>query len=287
MAIPAGSTPRIDPRPEFSGILRDDLQFASGQNAGASERINGWFDQLVVQSGLQTAPNTILALCATSAVTFGGLVFVVQENLLSTACAAIIGSMLPVIGMIIKRNRRQKAILAQAPGAIDALSRSARTGRSLEQCFLTMTEEVESPLKDELQLCVRSMQLGTPFPEAVRSLPERTGLTSLNVWMMALKVHHYTGGDLVMVMDRLSRTMRDRILFLGRLRAATTSSRATAILMLVIPPCILAFFAFRDPEYFSNLMSSDWGRTATLTAVILQIIGSIWVRRILKTSEQS
>ncbi|MEO1996913.1 MAG: type II secretion system F family protein [Planctomycetaceae bacterium] len=287
MAIQTDIEPRINPRPQFAGILREDLQFASGQDDGATERINGWFDQLVMQSGLQTAPATILFLCVTIAVGLGGTAFVVQENLLAAAMAALIGSMLPIMGLIFQRNRRQTAILAQAPGAIDALSRAARTGRSLEQCFVTMTEEVEPPLKNELQLCVRSMQLGMPFPEAVRKLPERTGLTSLNVWMMALKVHYRAGGDLVMVMDRLSRTMRDRILFLGRLRAATTSSRATAILMLVIPPCILAFFAFRDPEYFSNLMSSSWGRGATITAVVLQIIGSIWVRRILKTSAQS
>ena len=287
MAISNEITPRIDSRPEFAGILRDDLRFASGEDDGATERINGWFDQLVMQSGLQTAPTTILFLCVVIAAVLGGTAFVIQENLLAAAMTALIGSLLPIMGMVIQRNRRQKAILAQAPGAIDALARAARTGRSLEHCFVTMTEEAEPPLKTELELCVRSMQLGMPFPDAVNKLPERTGLTSLNVWMMALKVHHHTGGDLVLVMDRLARTMRDRLMFLGRLRAATTSSRATAILMLVIPPCILAFFAFRDPEYFSNLMSSSWGRNATITAVVLQIVGSIWVRGILKSSAQS
>ncbi len=64
-----------------------------------------------------------------------------------------------------------------------------------------------------------------------------------------------------MVMERLSRTVRDRLLFLGRLRAATAASRATAILMISLPPAVLAFFTFREPDYLSNLLSSAWAET--------------------------
>jgi tight adherence protein B len=74
---------------------------------------------------------------------------------------------------------------------------------------------------------------------------------------------------------------------MGRLRAATAASRATAILMVVLPPGVLGFFVYRKPNYMDELLSSSWGRNTTILAVCLEIIGAIWVMRILKDSEQS
>ncbi|MBC8117472.1 MAG: pilus assembly protein TadB, partial [Candidatus Saccharimonas sp.] len=89
------------------------------------------------------------------------------------------------------------------------------------------------------------------------------------------------------VLERLSRTVRDRLLFQGRLRAATAASRATAILMIVLPPSVLAFFVFRKPTYLNELMASSWGRNSTILAICLEIIGAIWIMQILKSSEQA
>ena len=110
---------------------------------------------------------------------------------------------------------------------------------------------------------------------------------TLNLMNTTLTVQQQTGGDLVTVLNRLSQAVRDRLLFLGRLRAATAASRATATLMIVLPPAILVFFLLRDPDYFDNLMGSVWGRNATLIAIGLEIIGAVWVLRILKSSQRT
>jgi tight adherence protein B len=130
------------------------------------------------------------------------------------------------------------------------------------------------------------MQMGIEFEKALRELPERTGLVTLNILVTALSVHQQMGGDLVTVLQRLSETIRDRLLFLGRLKAATIASRATAVLMITLPLVIFTFFAIREPDYLSRLMASSWGRGSTALAVILQILGSFWVLRVLKTSQQ-
>ena len=55
--------------------------------------------------------------------------------------------------------------------------------------------------------------------------------------------------------------------------------------MIVLPPSILAFFTLRDADYFQNLMNSSWGRNATIVAFGLELIGVVWVLRILKKSQ--
>ncbi|QDU41340.1 Bacterial type II secretion system protein F domain protein [Maioricimonas rarisocia] len=281
------ATDVITPQPEFAGILRQQETFASGQGDDVGERLNSWFDRLMLQAGMEIAPAMVLALCLCSGATVGGFVFVAQENLLTTALASLLGFILPLIVAMIVRSRRQTTMMNQLPPMIDELARAAKTGRSLESCLQLVAEDTPAPLGTELQLCTRRLALGMPLRDALEQLPTRTGLVSTSVLVTALTVHRETGGDLVKVLERLSQTLRDRLQFQGRLRAATAASRATAILMIALPPAVLMFFTFRDPEYFNNLMTSQWGRTATFTALMLEFVGAMWVMRILRNSQRT
>lgn len=286
MAATAGLQP-IPPKPEFAGILKEQETFGTGRGDDAADQINSWFDELMLQSGLGISPSMMVAVCMCSAVTLGGTVFVIQENLLTTAVGALIGFMLPVIVTIFVRTRRQDKMTSQIPAMLEELARAAKTGRSVEHSLQMVAADTPDPLGAELKLATGRVEMGIPLKDALRDLPRRTGLMTLGLMCMTLVVQQQTGGDLVTVLERLSRTVRDRLLFMGRLRAATAASRATAILMIVLPPAVLAFFVYRKPTYLDELLSSSWGRNSTIIAICLEIIGAFWVMRILKDSEQS
>ena len=278
----------IKSHPAFARILKRDESFASqSDSAESSERLNGWVDRLIVQSGWDAPAVVLPMLCLLSAIVFGGGTFVLRENMLLAGLLTGIGAVIPVVVLMIQRTRRQTQIMKDLPESIGELARAARTGRSLEQCFQIVSENAKGPLGHEFKLCNRRLQMGAEMSAALRTLPERTGVVSISVLVMALTVHQQTGGDLVSVLDRLSHTIRDRIMFLGRLRAQTIASRATAILMLCLPPLILAFFMFRDPAYFEQLIDSRWGQQTLITAIVLQVIGSAWVLRIIKNSRRT
>ncbi len=277
----------ISPRPEFQGILRDRLEYARSNSPTTEDRINRWYDDLIVQSGAEIHPAVVLMLCMASSLLFGGAVYVAQENFLSAAMSTIVGAFVPLVVLLAKRATRQNMIMKQTPAMIEELARAAKTGRSLDHCFMLVAKDTPAPLGSELQLCARRLQMGVSFRDALQQLPERTGLVSLNILATALSIHQQTGGDLVRVLERLSRTIRDRLMFLGRLRASTIASRATAVLMVSVPPAILAFFMFRDANYFNDLMASEWGRNITIAAVVLEFFGSIWILRILKTTQRA
>lgn len=272
---------------EFSSILKERETFGTGRGDDTADQINSWFDELMLQSGLGISPSMLLATCLCSGIALGGLIFVIQENLLTTAMAALIGFMLPVFVTIIARTRRQDAMTSQIPPMLEELSRAAKTGRSVEQSLSMVAADTPDPLGGELKLASGRVEMGIPLKDALRDMPQRTGLMTLSLLCMTLTVQQQTGGDVATVLERLSRTVRDRLLFQGRLRAATAASRATAILMIVLPPAVLAFFVFRKPTYLTELMASSWGRNSTILAICLEIIGAIWIVQILKSSEQS
>jgi tight adherence protein B len=276
----------IHSRPEFADILRDQETYQSG-TAGVGNDINGWFDRLMIQSGWRAAPSAVLALCVLLGLAVGGGVFVLQENLLTAALAFAIGVTIPILIAVAMRARRQRELNRQLPGMIDELSRAARAGRSLEECLKMVANDTAAPLGTELKLCTRRIELGLSVDSALADLPARTGLVSVSVLVTALAVHRQTGGDLIQVLERLSRTVRDRQEFQGRLKAQTAASRATAMLMVVLPPVILAFFMFRDPTYLPNLLESPWGSRSLVLAIALLFVGILWVMRVLRSSTKS
>lgn len=286
MVIKTMATSTTIPQSEFAGILRETETYAVENDRSFGNQINGWFDNLMLQSGTGISPGMMLAVSLCSALSVGGFVFVLQENLLTTAMATGLGGFLPTLVAMLLRSRRQSLISNQLPAMIDELARAAKAGWSLEKSLELVANDTPTPLGGELLNCTRKISLGLTIGEALAELPRRTGVVSTSVLVTALTVHTQTGGDLVKVLERLSQTLRDRIQFQGRLKAATAASRATAVLMIVLPPAIIGFFVFRDPEYLTVLFNSPWGFRSTLVALFLEGVGAVWVLRILKSSQK-
>lgn len=282
MVTQGTAPPVIESQPEFAGILREEVRFSSAADTGASATVNGWFDRLMLQSGIQTSPAAWLLLCLCAGITLGGLIFVLTELIPLSVLAGLLGLALPLGIAAGIRSSRQKQIRSQLPEAAEELARAARSGRNIESSLHFVAGDTAAPLGEELRLAVRRMDMGVDVASAVRDLPERTGVTSLTMLTSAISLHQDTGGDLVSVLERLAAAMRDRMHFINRMRAATIASRLGAILMLVIPPLIIGFYVFRDPQYLTSLMSSFWGRLTFWSGVILQIVGAALVFRILR-----
>lgn len=287
MATDLSSYRPIESHPTFAGILRHQERFSEPDDKGVSKQINAGFDRMMLQSNLDISPPTVVMLCMFCGVVFGGLILVLQENPLSASVGLLLGSVAPLLYVFFARMRRQRLMTQQLPGMIEELARTAKTGRSIDQCCAIVANDTPEPLGSELRVCARRMEMGEDIATALRDLPERTGLIALNILVTSLSVHQTTGGDLVMVLERLAQTIRDRLLFLGRLRAATIGSRWTAILMISLPPLIITFFILRDANYLNQLLSTYWGRTMSIAAVVLQIVGSIAVLSILRGSQRS
>lgn len=287
MATDISSYRPIESQPSFAGILRHQERFSSPDDKGVSKQINAGFDRMMMQSNLDISPPTVVALCMLCGIVLGGLILVLQENPLSASVGLFLGSALPLMYVFFARLRRQRLMTQQLPGMIEELARAAKTGRSIDQCCAMVANDTPEPLGSEMRVCARRMEMGEDVATAMRDLPERSGLISLNILVTSLSVHQTTGGDLVMVLERLAQTIRDRLLFLGRLRAATIGSRWTAILMISLPPLIITFFILRDANYLNQLLSTYWGRTMSIAAVVLDFVGSIAVLSILRGSQRT
>ena len=189
----------IQPRPEFAGILKPAESFGSGQSRGLADGINGWFDTLMLQSGMEAASPLMPLWSLYTGIALGGLLFVIHENLLSTAIAAMTGFLLPIAVVMMLRARRQKIILAQIPRMMDELIRTIQSGRGVEHGLRMAADNTPAPLGPELKLATQRIELGLPLAEAILELPRRTGLSMFHSFNAALVEQQRTGGDLTLL----------------------------------------------------------------------------------------
>ncbi|MEY2727268.1 MAG: hypothetical protein RLZZ458_3135 [Planctomycetota bacterium] len=272
---------QIERRPEFAGLLREEEQFARGVGEGASEAVNGWYDRLMRQSGIRTSPGVWLGLCLVLSLALAGPLQFFLARPVVTAAGALLGLALPILLAMRLRSQRQAAVLVQLPPAAEELARFARSGRNLQQSFVLVAADTPAPLGDELRLSARRMEMGLEPAEAVRDMVDRTGVNALTMLTSAIAVNQETGGDLIVVLERLSTSVRDRLHFASRQRAATIASRLGAMMMVVVAFGVVGFYTFRDPNYLQSLFSSYWGRLSFWAGVVLQVVGSFLVYRIL------
>ncbi len=283
MAVQAEALQGVS-RSEFDGILKEDVRFSSSNKDSVGDAVNGWFDRLMLHSGIRTPPAVWLMLCPLVGATFGGTMFVVTENILMAAVGFFFGLAIPIVIAIVQRTKRQTKIVEQMPGMAEALARAARTGRNVLHSFRTVAADTPAPLGDELRLVVRRTELGMDLGTAVRDLTDRTGVKTLTMFSSAVGVNQDTGGDLVQVLERLAMAVRDRLHFVNRMRAATIASRLGTLLMLVVPPLVVLFFSLNRQNYNAEQLSSFWGRLSGGLAIGLQGIGGLAVVRILNRS---
>lgn len=194
---------QIEPQPQFAKILRVDDSYASPDSAKAVPGINGRFDRLVMQSGTNVAPGVILRFCILGAVTVGGSVFVVTDNLLWTAFGLAIGAFLPIYALLVARARRRRKLDRQIPLFVDGLEHAARNGRGLAQCLEVTATETPAPLCEEIERGVRRMRMGIGIEAAFEGVPQRTGSAQTAILVGALAEHDRTGCDLIDLLERL------------------------------------------------------------------------------------
>jgi tight adherence protein B len=166
---------------------------------------------------------------------------------------------------------------------MELLARAVRAGETLDQAIALVGETTEEPLKSEFVRCSKHLDMGLSLDAAIRSLTRRAPLPETRIFAATLMVQRRAGGSLPVTLERLARVIRDRLSYQRQFRAATSAARFSMIFILLIGPLVLAYMWFFQREYVQNFVSTPQGHILMITAVILQVIGTIWVFKLLRS----
>jgi tight adherence protein B len=207
--------------------------------------------------------------------------WVVQENPLVAAAAAAAGGVGPVLYASYRARKRDEALLAQLPEALDLTARFLKAGHSLSQALGAVGGELKDPARSLFARYVSQRDLGLPTEVTLRDLAERAGLTEYRIMVLAVLVQQQTGGNLSEVCERLAATVRERFRVKGMIRALTAEGRLQANILIALPAALALVMTVVKPSYAEAMFSQP---KLIAGIVVSQLLGVLWIRKIVNVT---
>ncbi|MGH7171929.1 MAG: type II secretion system F family protein [Gemmataceae bacterium] len=258
------------------------LGSASTPRQGWRERLDRAFDRMIQRTGMEVDSGQALALIALVGVALAAALFFWRGELWLSILGLTLGGGGTLMAFLILQRRYRRQLSEQLPDAFYLLSRSLRAGLSLEQAIALTGEQGAKPLAGEFHRCAAQLELGLAIPSALELVARRIQLLDFNVFVTTVSLYYTMGGNLAMLLDRLAASTRDRNQFRGYFRTATALSRVTAIAIGLMTPLLLLIYALYPPEHARAFFESPDGWAAMAVAGLLQIIGIVWLYRLLR-----
>ena len=247
-------------------------------------RFDQWFNRMIAECGLGVTPMTALLLVMFSGLLAAGATLVVTNNPLAMAAAAAFLMCLTLVWFQMRRRRRMSEIQQQLPDVIDLMARAVHAGENLEQAIALVSEEMSEPLGPEFRWCSQQLALGRTVSATMQSLTGRIQLIDMRLLATILAVHRKSGGNLAMTLERLSGVSRDRLNYMGQMRATTGSALISARMIAAAGPTLFLFLYFTQTDYMQPFFDDPFGRILFATGVILEIVGLTWIAGLTKVN---
>jgi tight adherence protein B len=104
----------------------------------------------------------------------------------------------------------------------------------------------------------------------------------VRILITAILIQREVGGNLAEILDNLSEVVRSRFTIRRQLRVYTAQGRMTGYLLAALPIALFTILYTMNPSYMSILFTDATGRLLVAVACSLQLIGFLWIRKIIK-----
>ncbi len=237
---------------------------------------------LFEQAGVQKDVTLWLISTASFAAAAGLTCFLIGGSAFMGILGFGLALVIPYFSVLHKRKRRISQFETYLPQSLEIVSRSLRSGHPLSVGLQMISKEIPEPVGGEFARVSREHQLGLPLEEALKGLTRRVDLLDLRFLVLSILIHRQTGGDLAEVLDNLSTVIRDRLKVLGQVRALTAEGRLSGWVLGVLPLFMFLLIWFINPTYMSILLETPVGRKLLFSAVFLQFLGVLMIRKIVR-----
>jgi tight adherence protein B len=145
-----------------------------------------------------------------------------------------------------------------------------------------VADELPAPVGEEFRKSFDQQNFGLPLKETLNQLAERVPHLDVKFFVTAVSIQRETGGNLAEILDNLAHVVRERFKILRQVRVHTAHGRFTGYVLLALPAALAVALSFISPDHMQALFTQRMGQTMLVGAVIMQTVGFIWIRQVIK-----
>jgi tight adherence protein B len=181
------------------------------------------------------------------------------------------------------RRKRLQAIEDLFPQSLGMAIQALKIGQTVPQTLLYLAQESPAPLSLEWERACSEMKLGASPEDALAQMATRLkGIEEFQRFVEAIKISRQTGANLTRLLEVLLEGMEEKSRILRRMKAMTAQARLSGLLMGSLPFFLGLVFFILDPTMMTPLFTEKLGWGILLAAVLLESIGFLWIRQLLR-----
>ena len=208
------------------------------------------------------------------------LVYWLTGSLLGGVIGLAVGAVLPTLALRYLKHKRLARLEDQLVDGVQTLSSGVRAGLNLVQAMELVARDGPVPLRQEFRHLLREYEYGVPLEEAMSKAAGRIGSGDFRLLFAALRTHRDRGGDLGETLDRIAASIREIQRLENRVKALTAQGRATARFMGAMPVVVMLILYLIQQDAVRAMFADNVGKVMILAIVVLNVIGFLWIRKI-------
>jgi tight adherence protein B len=237
-------------------------------------------NKLYEQADVPIPFNKFMWIVGAMGLTGGALAAVIAPNpLFAPVGAAMLGGM-PFLWLQHRKKKRVRLFLDAMPEAVELISRALRAGHGLASGLRLVSEEMKGPISDEFGRIFEEQNLGIPIELSLRGMADRIPAMDVRFFVIAVIIQRATGGDLAEVLDKIGKLIRQRFELYGHVKALTAEGRLSGVVLLALPPGLLAFLSISNYAYVAPLFTTPLGNKMLIATAVMQVFGALMIRKI-------
>ncbi len=239
--------------------------------------------RLLLQLNLELDPPVFVGGLALLGI--GGLAMLIELVGMSPQLAMLVAAGFLVLFVMLLHDlagRRSRRFESQLLDALELMSAALQGGLPPRQSLRAAAQGAQGAVRAELEEIVKRLDLGLTVEQALRRMGTRYENEGVRLFSQALIAKWHSGGDFAALLKAVNELIRDRIKLRTQIEGQLSGARYAAIFSGALPYILIPLFLWRQPGWFESLFAHPRGATLLVGAGLLQLIGFLWLRRVLR-----
>ncbi len=178
--------------------------------------------------------------------------------------------------------RRARRFETKLVDAVRFMVSALKAGENLTQAFASAAEVADGAVRREFQEVAYRLGLGMSVRRALRRMDEGYDSEGTRLFVRTIIAKWQVGGDLAPVLETVNRVIRERLRVRWRLHSQLAGARLAVVMVALIPYLLIPFFAWQRPDWIARLRDHPLGPKLIFGAIVVQIVGVVWMRRMMR-----
>jgi tight adherence protein B len=181
-----------------------------------------------------------------------------------------------------KRSKRFSEFEEKLPETLDLIVSAIRAGHGFTSAMGLASREIGEPIAGELRQCFDEQNFGLDLRLAMNNLADRVAIPDVQLIVSAVLIQKESGGNLAEVLEKVAYIIRERFRLKRQIRVHTAQGRLTGWVLAFFPVIIGLLLYLLDPARMAILWSRPLGIKLLWGAVIMDLVGGLIIRKIVR-----